>query len=41
MGVYYSSGSSRSVMGSIGWIDLEQDSDRWWVLKDTLLNPTP
>jgi len=35
---YCSSESSRSVIGSTGWIDLDQDSGRWRAFKYVVMN---
>jgi len=34
----YKYGSSGSGMGGMDWIDLAQDSDRWWALVNAVMN---
>jgi hypothetical protein len=38
MGGYYSSGFSRNVIRSTGWIDLDQYSGRWHAFKNAVMN---
>ena len=35
---YYLNASSRHGMGSMGWIHLAQDRDRWWALVNVVMN---
>jgi hypothetical protein len=38
MGGYYKDGSSRSGMVGMDWIDLAENRDRWWALRNGAMN---